>query len=129
MFGFTPQEASRHNRIVRNWLRKGQMKFMSETTNTPTGSGSLHESWKTGSTTEDGIVTVGRFTFKRHGVFREMGVFGGLTREQAIRFGKLRPIPVVNPWIDDNISALAKELAENNAIAVLNATKLKIKNT
>lgn len=128
MEGYTPKEASKHNRIVRAWLKKGQMKYMAETASTPTGSGSLHESWKTSTRSEDGLVTVGMFKFARHGVFREMGVFGGLTREQAKRFGKLRPIPVVNPYIEENLESLAKELAENNAIAVLNTTRLKIKN-
>lgn len=128
MEGFTPKEASRHNRIVRAWLKKGQMKYMQETASTPTGSGSLHESWNTSTKRENGVVSVGIFKFARHGVFREMGVFGGLTREQAKRFGKLRPIPVVNPWIDENLEDLAKEIANNNALAILNATRLKIKN-
>lgn len=77
----------------------------------------------------DGQIEAIGFKFKRSGVFAEMGVFGGLTRREAISQGKLNPKPWFNPVLAVQIPKLLDLIGENYADRVeLNLSRLEIKN-
>ncbi len=69
------------------------------------------------------------FVFPRYGVFVEMGVFGGLTRDEAKGQGKLNPKPWFNPAIDKRLPRFIEDLQKTFKGFVLNAAQIKIKNT
>jgi hypothetical protein len=76
-----------------------------------------------------GLMEAIGFKFPRHGVFVEMGVFGGLTKKEAIAQGKLRPQPWFNPVIESRMPDLIDGLAEKTGDLVINAQRILIKNT
>ena len=79
---------------------------------------------------KDGTLYAVGFQFKRSGVFAEMGVFGGLTRDEAIAQGKLNPKPWFNPVMRQHVPKLLDILGDNTqrrVHAVLQ--RLEIKNT
>jgi len=76
----------------------------------------------------DGMIEAAGFKFPRHLVFVEMGVFGGLTKKEAIARGKLRPMPWFNPIIRRQIPKLERTILDQFETLVINASRLEIKN-
>jgi hypothetical protein len=76
-----------------------------------------------------GLIEALGFKFPRHGVFVEMGVFGGLSKKEATAQGKLRPRPWFNPVMEARIPKLIDGLAEKSGDLVINAQRILIKNT
>lgn len=76
-----------------------------------------------------GLMEAIGYKFPRHGVFVEMGVFGGLSKKEAIARGKLKPYPWFNPVMDARIPGLIAGLAEITGDLVINAQRVMIQNT
>lgn len=67
------------------------------------------------------------FVFPRFGVFYEMGVFGGLTRDEAREQGKLNPKPWFNPALDRHIPKFIEDLQATFRGFIINAIQLRKK--
>lgn len=69
------------------------------------------------------------FRFPRYLVFVEMGVFGGLSKDQAVAQGKLDPREWFNPALEKNLPELEDKLLDAFPDLVINAMRSQIKNT
>ena len=82
-----------------------------------------------------GVIDRATFSFERHGVFVHKGVGKGYQMQggMVVRTAKgpvtkeRKPNEWFNPVLDQSLPELANKLAEINADAVLNATKIMIK--
>ena len=106
----------------------------------------LEDSIRTQSRKTYGVITGQSFLFERHGIFVHKGVGRGYkmeggtvvrnakvedpaTRQQLSRYDQKRPrepFEWFNPVIEQSLPELANKLAEINADAVLNATRMMI---
>ncbi len=111
------------NKLLRSWGR-GTAQSMRQG-----AKGTIQARLRNENKMEDGVISGIGFKFPRHGVFYEMGVFGGLTRKEAIAQGKLRPHPWFNPILDQRLPKLDQKLLDNFENFVVNASRIRIKNT
>jgi len=97
--------------------------------------GKLVNSIKPSTKSHYGEVDTISFSFERHGIFVHKGVGRGWemtgklvtrTAKSKMKNGGRNAVEWFNPVIDINAPILANQIAEVNADAVLNATKLKI---
>lgn len=122
------------NRDAKAWGResKQRMKMLAPKSgrNRKSGERGLAQGLRLSNKFRDGQIEAIGFRFKRSGVFVEMGVFGGLTRDQAISRGKLNPKPWFNPALEAQMPKLLEMLEEHYADLVeVNFERLAIKNT
>lgn len=122
------------NRDARAWGRESaqRMKMLAHSSGRKRKSGEkgLAEGLRLVNKYRDGQIEAIGFQFKRSGVFLEMGVFGGLTREEAIARGKLNPKPWFNPVLKDQMTKLVDILEQHYTDMVeVNFDRLAIKNT
>lgn len=97
--------------------------------------GKLHASIMARVSKQMGVIELVSFSFERHGVFVHKGVGRGyeingnsVTRTAKSTMSAPRnPMPWFNPVLNLHIPLLANSIAEINANAALNASKLKIK--
>lgn len=76
---------------------------------------------------DSGRVEAISFSFPRYLVFVEMGVFGGLSIEEARSQGKLDPREWYNPALEKNLPNLEKQILDMFPDLVVKSTKLKIR--
>jgi hypothetical protein len=114
---FSAQEIERINKAATAWGRKvrAQLKISAK--------GSISTQLRMQNRYDYGLISKIGYRFPRHGVFVEMGVFGGLSREEAIAQGKLRPMPWFNPVLDDKLDELGEELGQITSELALGVTK------
>lgn len=118
----TVEEATQINKVVKNWAGNSARRMR-------VSSGSaLRGRIKVRNTMRDGLLDAAGFQFPRHGVFYEMGVFGRLSRKEAISQGKLNPHPWFNPTIEKDVPKLMTKILDNYEDFTVNALNLKIKN-
>jgi hypothetical protein len=110
-----PQEVDQLNKVVSYWAQNARR--------------SMERTVRVSNVYRDGQIDAAGFKFKRHLVFVEMGVFGGLTRERANAAGKLKPMPWFNPVIRRQVPRLEKKVLDLFENLVVNAARLEIKNT
>lgn len=110
----TIEEVREINKVVQDWANKARRQTISAAT------GSIKQV-RQNNRYNYGLISSAGFKFPRHGVFVEMGVFGGLTRKEAIAKGKLNPKPWFNPVLKRMLPDLDKELGEANGKFALNA--------
>lgn len=110
----TYEEVRDINKVVQAWANKTRR----QTINAATGS---IKQVKQNNSYNYGLISSAGFKFPRHGVFVEMGVFGGLTRKEAIAQGRLKPKPWFNPVLKRMLPELDEELGEANGKFALNA--------
>lgn len=118
----TPQEAAAMNQFLQRWAATTARSMKA------TGKGSISATLSNKNRKSYGIIESMSFKFPRHGVFVEMGVFGGLTRKEAIAQGKLKPMPWFNPVLERRIPTLIDGLAKHTGDMIINAEKALIKN-
>lgn len=125
-------EIAEFNRIVTNWTRNSARKMRAGTDASFTWTSPGGESAKglrVGNLKDSGFIQAAGFLFPRYGVFLEMGVFGGMTREEAESRGKIKPKPWFNPVIDSEVPKLADNLLDLYEDFIIDATRAQIKNT
>ena len=120
---FTHQEIIAMNRAVQQWASHtgSQMKG-----NLPPGD--LKSGFKGSNRYNFGLISSVGYQFPRHGVFLEMGVFGGKNRKESQARG-YQPRPWFNPVVDRRLDALNEAIGQVTDKMVINATRIKIKNT
>ena len=109
------RDPAERERIIASWtkLAKGEMKrAVPVSDRVRRGSRHLRGVIRAWPRRQFGEIEGSSFTFPRHGVLAEMGVFGGLTKEQAIAQGKLDPRPWFNPALDSNFPKLQDDIGE-----------------
>lgn len=119
----TEDERGQWNKIARSFGAMGSRDMRGSST------GKLSSRIKNRNKTRDGLVEAVGFVFPRYGVFYEMGVFGGLTRDEARAQGKLDPHPWFNPAVDKHMPKLEKAMGQLLEDFSINAMQLKIKHT
>ena len=119
----TEKERNQWNKIARSFGAMTARDMRSNST------GKLAASIKNRNKSRYGVVEAVGFVFPRYGVFYEMGVFGGLTRDEARAQGKLDPHPWFNPAVDRHMPKLEKAMGELLEDFAINALQLKIKHT
>lgn len=119
----TIEEAKHLNEFLQLWASSTRRALAAQ------NKGSVTTTLKNINKYKFGLMEAIGFKFPRHGVFVEMGVFGGLTRKEAIAKGKLRPQPWFNPVIERRMPELIDGLAEKTGDLVIDAQSILIKNT
>lgn len=110
-----PDEVQQLNKVVGYWAQNTRRSFTRPV--------------RVKNTYRDGEIEAAGFKFKRHLVFVEMGVFGGLSKKEAIARGKLNPKPWFNPVIREQVPKLERKVLDAFENLVVNASRLEIKNT
>ena len=110
-----PEEVQELNKVVSYWAQNTRR--------------SMERPVQVKNKYRDGQVEAAGFKFKRHLVFVEMGVFGGLSRDEAKARGKLKPMPWFNPVIRRQVPRLETKVLDLFENLVVNAARLEIKNT
>lgn len=118
----TPDEAKHLNKFLQQWASSTRRGLMSKNKGTVTATLQNKNKYKMG------LMEAIGYKFPRHGVFVEMGVFGSLSKKEAIAQGKLRPQPWFNPVINDRLPLLIDGLAERTGDLVINAERILINN-
>ena len=125
--GLTQNEIKGLNKIVRVWGRNSRNEMYNKLPSRDSarlpGEVSL-TSIKTAFKYDYGQVEAVGFKFPRHGVFVEMGVYGGFSRDEKT----FPATPWFNEVIDDNLDELTEGVSGVYSEAVINASRLKIKN-
>jgi len=116
------QEAKELNKFLQLWASSTRRSLAAQ------NKGSVTATLKNQNKYRQGLMEAIGYKFPRHGVFVEMGVFGGLTRKEAIAQGKLRPQPWFNPVLERRLPALLDGIAEKSADLIINAQRIMIKN-
>lgn len=149
--GLSPEGVIQQNNIVRRWIpgvnkelrssaswfQHGKTEpFITRGTGTKQRQeGKLVNSIKPSTKQSFGEIDTITFSFERHGIFVHKGVGRGWemkgklvsrTAKGKMQNGGRNVVEWFNPIIDRNAHILADQIAEVNADAVLNATKLKI---
>lgn len=119
----SPEEVKHLNTFLQKWASNTRRGLVSQNKGTVTATLRNLNKYRFG------LMEAIGFKFPRHGVFVEMGVFGGLTRKEAIAQGKLRPQPWFNPVMESRMPDLIDGLAEKTGDLVINAQRILIKNT
>lgn len=117
------QEAAHVNKFLQQWASSTRRALAAQ------NKGSVTTTLKNINQYKFGLIEAIGYKFPRYGVFVEMGVFGGLTRKEAIAQGKLRPQPWFNPVLERRMPELIDGLAEKTGDLVVNAQSILIKNT
>ncbi len=149
--GLSPEGVIQQNNIVRRWIpgvnkelrssaawfQHGKTEpFITRGTGTKIRQeGKLVNSIRPSTKQSFGEIDTITFSFERHGIFVHKGVGRGWnmngklvsrTAKGKMQNGGRNVVEWFNPIIDRNAPVLADQIAEVNADAVLNATKLKI---
>jgi len=119
---YTPEEIKELNSLVQQWANNTRRRLKSSAK----GSLSAHLSSK--NKYDYGLIQAAGFEFRRYGVFVEMGVFGGLSRDEAKAQGKLKPQPWFNPVVREDVPKLLDKLQDKFAELVDYSDQLEIKN-
>jgi hypothetical protein len=110
-----PDEVQELNKVVTYWTGNTARRFTRRV--------------KVRNKRRDGEIEAAGFEFPRHRVFVEMGVFGGLSKKEAIAQGKLNPKPWFNPVLRTEVPKLEKKVLDAFENLIVNASRLEIKNT
>jgi hypothetical protein len=141
--GFDPKE---QNQVVQKWASMVQRYLRSTASGFVHGKESsksrpgrterkLANSIRASTRKSYGVIDRATFSFERHGVFVHKGVGrgyemqGGMVQRTAksVSTKERKPNEWFNPILEQTLPELANKLAEINADAVLNATKMMIK--
>lgn len=124
MSELSQEEMLKLNKLARRWSRVTRKDMEGA------APGKLGQKLKGSNRYRSGLIEAVGFQFPRYGVFVEMGVFGGLTRDEARAQGKLNPKPWFNPALDEHYPKLVDDIQKlNKNFIVKEISKLKIKNT
>jgi len=119
----SPEELKKLNAYLQRWAARMRGRLRTQ------AKGSIQTNLTNQNKYRFGLMEAIGFKFPRHGVFVEMGVFGGLTKKEAIAQNKLNPKPWFNPAMDRGVKELQEGLADITGDLVINAANAMIKNT
>lgn len=126
---FTSEEISKLNAIIRKWGNLIHQNAKSKISELTDGTGELEDNSKNTFKRKLGLISAMTEKFPRHGVFVEMGVFGGHSKKTLEATGELKPKPWLNPSIEEVLPKLSKELASETSLIVVDKVAKGIKNT
>jgi hypothetical protein len=114
---FTAAEIEGINQIIRDWARQVADEARS---NAPKRSGELSQKIST-KFKQDGpadLIWKVVFQYPPHGLFLELGVFGGMTLEKARQSGKAKPRPWLTPSLRNHYPELSRKISNKSMVIV-----------